>query len=81
MESRKAREEFTEGLHGVLSESGIIKGDVLEAIKDMNKIKKGFADVTLDYDRVLSALEKINNEYLDKSEKISELSRFRLHGL
>ena len=58
MESRKARECFTEGLQGVLSLTGRIKDEVLLVIKDMNKVKKGMADVTLDYDRVLSALEK-----------------------
>lgn len=61
MESRKARESFTEGLEGVLSLTGRIKDEVLAVIKDMNKVKKGMADVTLDYEKVLGALEKTND--------------------
>ena len=61
MESKRARESFTEGLQEVLKDAGIIKGEVLDAVQDMNKTKKGMADVTLDFDKVLSAIEKVNN--------------------
>jgi hypothetical protein len=60
MESKRARESFTEGLQGVLSKQGLLKAEVLEAIMDMNKIKKGMADLTLDFDKVLGALERVN---------------------
>ena len=61
MESKRARESFTQGLQDVLKDAGIIKGEILDAIQDMNKTKKGMADVTLDFDKVLSAIEKVNN--------------------
>lgn len=59
MESKKARESFTEGLEAVLSQTGILKPEILLAIKDMNSTKKGMADVTLDFEKVLAALETI----------------------
>ena len=60
MESKKARESFTQGLEKVLSLNNILNGEVLAIIKDMNRTKKGFADVTLDYEKVLAALEKVD---------------------
>lgn len=60
MESKKARESFTEGLESVLSLNNLLKAEVLLAIKDMNKTKKGFADVTLDFEKVLAALERVD---------------------
>lgn len=60
MESKKARESFTGGLVSVLQATGILRSDVLEAIRDMNRIKKGMADATLDFEKVLAALESVN---------------------
>ena len=60
MESRKARESFTEGLHSVLKDFGLLRAEVLAAIQDMNTVKKGMADLTLDYDKVLAALQRVN---------------------
>ena len=56
MESRKARETFTAGLHSVLGSSGILKSEVLGTIQNLNTVKRGTADVNLDYDKVLAAL-------------------------
>ena len=72
MESKKARESFTESLEQVLSQTGILRPSILLAIKDMNKMKKGMADATLDFEKVLAALETINfhieNQGLSQAE-------------
>ena len=60
MESKKARESYTHGLNTVLAQTGILKAEVLQVIQDMNKTKKGFADITLDYQKVLASLEKVS---------------------
>lgn len=60
MESRKARETFTEGLHSVLKDFSLLRAEVLSAIHNMNTVKKGMADLTLDYDKVLAALQSAN---------------------
>lgn len=39
-----------------------IKTDTIEAICNLNKIKKGLADVELDYDLIIKTIETINNE-------------------
>ena len=60
MESKKARESFTAGLELVLSQTGLLRAEILLAIRDMNRIKKGMADATLDFEKVLAALETVN---------------------
>ena len=60
MESRRARETFTEGLHSVLKDFSLLRAEVLSAIQNMNTVKKGMADLTLDYDKVLAALQSVN---------------------
>ena len=60
MESKKARESFTAGLESVLSQTGVLRAEILLAIRDMNRIKKGMADATLDFEKVLAALETVN---------------------
>jgi len=67
MESKRAREAFTEGLQTVLTQTGLLKPEILEAIKDMNRIKKGMADLVLDFEKVLAALEKVNG-FIDESK-------------
>ena len=59
MESRKARQQLTVGLEKALQTSGCVSPATLSWIKDMNCIKKGLADVTLDYDKVLGAIKNV----------------------
>ena len=60
MESRKARESFTTGLYSALKMSNsLVKGEVMLAIQDMNTLKKGVVDFSLDFDKVLAALDSI----------------------
>ena len=70
MESKRARESFTESLERVLSQSGILRPEILIAIRDMNRVKKGMADATLDFEKVLAAPETINS-YIE-SEGLSQ---------
>lgn len=61
MESKRARESFSDGLQTVLKDGAFMSVDVLMIIKDLNRMKKGTADPTLDYEKVLSAFAKANS--------------------
>ena len=37
----------------------MLRSEVLICIKDMNTMKKGVSDAVLDYEKVLSALERV----------------------
>jgi len=43
------------------------------AIKDMNSIKKGMADLRLDFDKVLGALERVN-QFVEEGLNTTEMS-------
>ena len=50
--SKKAREKLAEGLAPVLSATTV------QLTKEMNKVKRGLADIDLDFESVLSAIQK-----------------------
>jgi len=53
--SKKVREKLATGLQDVLGE-GEMSTEILALIKDLNKVKRGAADIDLDFDTVLSAV-------------------------
>jgi hypothetical protein len=56
--SKKVREKLATGLNEVLG-SGSMSTQGLELIKKLNKVKRGAADIDLDFDTVLKAVEEI----------------------
>ena len=73
MESRKARQSLTEKLQVALDGSGVMRKEYLQMIKDMCSLKKGMADVPLDYDKVLSAIKKITELNLTDEKLVTRL--------
>ena len=70
MESRKARQSLTEKLLIALSDQNTFDKEYLEIIRDMCALKKGMADVPLDYDKVLKAIKKITELDLSTNRRI-----------
>ena len=72
MESRKARQSLTDRLVSAISDQKLFRKEWLECIRDMCALKKGMADVPLDYDKVLLAIKKITEIDIMDQEKISK---------
>lgn len=53
--SKKVRQKLATGLEEVLVGGGM-STKILALIKDLNKVKRGTADIDLDFDTVLSAV-------------------------
>ena len=59
MKSFKVREILANGLAKTLQGSGLVSDEALTQIKDMNTVKKGLADMELDYDKTLTAIKSV----------------------
>ena len=59
MKSFKVREVLTAGLCRTLKDQSILSNQTLGLIQDMNTVKRGLADMELDYDKTLSAIKTV----------------------
>ena len=73
MESKKVRQSLTEGLMLSLEGSDLMRQEYLQMIKDMCSLKKGMADVPLDYDKVLNAIKKITELDFTNEQHVKRL--------
>jgi hypothetical protein len=57
MQSKKARELLAKGLNNKFDSA------VTRILVDLNTVKKGFADIDYDYEKVLGGIKSINELY------------------
>jgi len=86
MRSKKVRQKFSEGLLASLStaeaqtvlsrENSTVRKEVLEIVVDLNAVKTGLADIDLDFDKVLGAIQKVT-----KDTNLKEMSSLEINLL
>ena len=79
MESKKVRQQLTQGLKRALQSSNLISNETLSWIADINYIKKGLADTTLDFDKVLTAIKNVTE--IDQMEKNTAIQPLEIKAL
>ena len=67
LRSFKVREILANGLQETLSGTGCLDDETLQLVKDMNKVKRGLADMELDYDKTLAAITSVRTMEIEVS--------------
>jgi hypothetical protein len=72
LSSKNVREKLITGLKNVLSKDTGVSNESLTLVMELNTVKRGLADIELDFDVVLTAIQKLNDTLDSKKQPYTQ---------